>query len=321
VTGLSWNENFISGTFPASIGALTALETVSFRWDEAGFPPEFFTLPNLRSLSAHFAGATILDPRIVNFTQLESFIWVDVSVVRQPLPAFFSQFSNLRHLQLESTPFNGPLPAALSDLTHLETLILKSTELTGPLPSEWVFMSGLEELDLSHNDISGSLPNGWGNLPNLRILNLEDNGIFSFVPPLWGGLDTLEVLDLSQNSITGPIPSPWGAFPSLALIDLENNRFTGGVHANLGDATAVSGRTLLLANNHLEGEIPPTWADGSLAALSIDHNCLTTADLDVVALLDSLNPGWFDTQCLPIFRDGFDAGTTNAWDQTVGTGP
>jgi hypothetical protein len=63
------------------------------------------------------------------------------------------------------------------------------------------------------------------------------------------------------------------------------------------------------------------WANGSLPALSVANNCLTMADLGVVALLDSLAPGWFDTQCLPVFIDGFDAGSTNAWDRTVSGSP
>lgn len=342
VIGLGWNEQGLTGTFPTSISDLTHLESILLQNDGATVPAEFFDITTLTTISVITGGLNVLQPDIVDLTNLE-FLWLieEGFSFGDPIPSYLGQLSNLTTLRLSGMGMTGSIPTELGDLTSLERLILGFNSLSGslptsfenltnlqeldlghnnlegPLPAEWVSMSALEELHLDDNQISSFLPNGWGNLPSLRILRLEGNDIFSFVPPLWSNLSTLEELNLGQNSLTGPIPSAWGGFSSLLTIDLEDNRFTGAPPSNLADSTSPAGRALLLENNHLDGVIPDDWANGSLSALSIGGNCLTTANLDVIDVLDALDPDWFDTQCLPIFQDGFNAGNTNNWDQTV----
>lgn len=350
IVGIQIYEENMFGTFPATIENLTFLETLSIREAGVSVPPEFYNLDNIRALSGYNSDFFDVTTDLLNFPDLETLSLIGNPGALAPetptargnqLPAFLGQLSNLRTLTLYNQGYQGtipaeigdlenlehlnltwnnltsPLPAELTDLTNLKTLSLSSNQFTGPLPPEWVFLTQLETLRLGWNNFSGTLPNGWGNLANLRYLSLNNNDLFSFVPPFWSQLDTLEFLSLRGNSLTGPIPAEWGSFPNLEWIDLSHNRFTGGVHPNLGDGVAYPGRTLYLEENHLDGEIPPSWADGQLLQLSIAGNCLTTANLDVVAFLDEIVPGWFETQCLPIFIDGFDAGSANNWDRIV----
>jgi len=354
VVGLNFYEENLWGTFPAEIENLTFLESMSVNESSAQVPPEFFNLTNIRSLSGHNGIFLQITPQLLNFPNLEVLFLVSDpgGLTGQPpiaragaLPAFLGQLTNLRvltlwslgfqgpipseignlanleHLDLGSNSLTSPLPSSLQDLSNLTYFSLAGNQLTGPLPPEWVFLSQLEYLEMGWNDFSGTLPNGWGNLANLRRLGLHGNQLYSFIPPFWSRLTSLESVTLSNNSLNGPIPAEWGSFPNLEYIDLENNRFSGGVHPNLGDGVAFSGRRLRLANNHLNGEIPASWATGNLSELSIRDNCLTTTDLNIVALLDDLTPGWFDTQCLPIFIDGFDAGSANNWDRIVAGTP
>jgi hypothetical protein len=116
-----------------------------------------------------------------------------------------------------------------------------------------------------------------GNLSNLRHLSLHFNSLTGSIPSELGDLNNLLGLFLYYNELAGSIPSELGNLSNLERLWLYNNELCGEIPVELKNLN-----------------IPLPDQDGTY--LILDNNRLTASDSELIAWLDSHNPGWETTQ-------------------------
>ena len=162
-----------------------------------------------------------------------------------------------RELYADHTPISGSIPSEIMGVETLRVLSLQGCDLSGELSEEIFSLTNLRELYLADNNLRGNLPDGWDDLGNL------------------------EVLGLAKNRFTGPLPSSLDRATSLIAVSLQDQTTKGGglSGAVLSLSTTTTVRTLLLANNRLEGDLPEnllTGVDGNLpVTVDLSYNLVT----------------------------------------------
>ncbi|MEN8216452.1 MAG: leucine-rich repeat domain-containing protein [Pseudomonadota bacterium] len=186
----------------------------------------------------------------------------------------------------------GSIPSELGNLSKLAVINLGLNKLTGSIPSELGNLSKLESLYLFDNQLTGSIPTELGNLSKLEVLDLSFNSITGSIPAKLGNFSDLESLRLNNNRLTGSIPSELGNLINLRYLQLNNNRLTGSIPSELGNLSDLE--SLFLSDNKFCGEIPVELKN--MSNISLGNNHLTASDSELIAWLDSYNPGWETTQ-------------------------
>ena len=219
-----------------------------------------------------------------------------------PEAASIAQLTELRVLNLGSTPFLGPIPAQWGSLEKLQTLVLYGSQVSGPIPPDLGNLSELRTLNLAGNKLTGSLPPDLGQLASLETLALRGNALSGAIPSAFGRLTELVTLDLSFNRLTGPLPPDLGQLASLETLDLEGNDLTGAIPSEWCQLTSIS--TLTLRRNRLSGPIPDCLGElPNLDRLHLEHNQLTGAIPATLAKAKRLDYAALDgnqlTGCVP----------------------
>ena len=183
-------------------------------------------------------------------------IWPATSrALSAPVAAALAELTELRVLNLGSTPFHGPIPAQWGTLEKLQTLVLYGSQVSGPIPPVLGNLSGLRTLDLSDNNLAGSLPPELGHLASLETLELSGNDLTGAIPSELGQLTNVSTLRLDRNRLSGPIPDGLGELPNLNRLHLEHNQLTGEIPATLAQARHLE--FVDLEGNQLTGCVPP----------------------------------------------------------------
>jgi Leucine-rich repeat (LRR) protein len=132
VIALYLGENNLSGTLPASVGDLTALQMLNLSFNKLTglIPIEVWNLTNLTELDLSrntFSGN--IPSAIENLTALE-ILYLNSNTFEGEIPSQINQLSNLTKLKLTDNQFSGSLPniSALSALTYVS---ISENELSG----------------------------------------------------------------------------------------------------------------------------------------------------------------------------------------------
>ncbi|MEO1064370.1 MAG: hypothetical protein AAFZ07_23365 [Actinomycetota bacterium] len=218
VSFLQLREHGLDGQLPASLGRLTALESLELVGNPAlsgPLPPELGNLTNLRTL----------------LLQQNSFSGT--------LPSEFGHLTNLTSLDLSQNELTGNIPAALGNLVRLEhRLDLGQNSLDGALPATLGALAELRDLFLDGNQLSGPLPPELGYLTNLVGFSASCNSFSGALPDTLDQLVSLNGFNAGLNQFSGPIPD--------GLFTLPPDGIPG----------VVAFRSVLLDGNQLEGPIP-----------------------------------------------------------------
>ncbi|MFS8026782.1 putative leucine-rich repeat-containing, plant-type, leucine-rich repeat domain superfamily [Helianthus anomalus] len=221
---LSWVD--IDFELPASLvnsSLLTSL-VMSNCGLRGEFPTCMFNMPTLQLLDVQ--GNSDLTGYIPEFhcnSELKHLI-IAGTHFQGSISASIRNLTHLNILDLSSCAFTGTLPASVSNLTQLRELHLSYNGMIGQIPSSFSNLTQLTLLDLSHNEFAGSLPSSIGNQTQLRELHLGYNGMIGTIPSSFSNLTQLTLLDLSHNEFTGSLPS-LERFENLTYLILSNNNF------------------------------------------------------------------------------------------------
>lgn len=180
VTSIGLDFNYLSGSLPASLNTLGALQSlylggIGDKLLTGSIPP---LPPMLQDLGLQRNALTgplpALPPSLKN-------LWAwgnQLSGQLNPFP------NSLRNIQLGNNRFSGSIPRLPDSLQNLD---MPGNLLSGPIP---VLPASLQSLGLSSNQLTGPIPA----LPN-----------------------SLQNLDLSYNQLTGPIPELPNSLASLTV--------------------------------------------------------------------------------------------------------
>jgi len=160
-------------------------------------------------------------------------------------------------------------------------LYVDQTPISGSLPNEILQMPNLKILSLQECDLSGELPDGLFEMGSLRELYLSNNDLRGNLPDRWDELENLEVLALAKNQFRGSIPRSFDSASSLTAISLQDQVTKGGGLSGAVNplSTTITIRTLHLAKNKLEGDLPEnllTAVEGDLPiTVDLSNNLIT----------------------------------------------
>jgi hypothetical protein len=257
VTSLWLNNQRLSGSLPAQISALTALENLYLDNNQlVSLPPQIGSLSSLRYISLGNNHLTNLPPEIGNLIFLRGLRVSENKL--SSLPLQIGNLSLLSELNLENNQLSA-LPVQIGSLSGLETLTLGGNQLAS-LPDEIGALVSLRYLNLNDNQLT-HLPAGMSYLGNLRYLEVSYNRLAA-VPAEMSILLNLNGINLTGNQLTG-LPDEFSALTNLQYLRLGENQLSSlpAVIPSLANLAALS-----LHGNLLGGELP-----ASLTALTLSQ--------------------------------------------------
>ncbi|MBH1963617.1 MAG: IPTL-CTERM sorting domain-containing protein [Comamonadaceae bacterium] len=133
VTRIMMSSNELTGSLPATLNTLTALEIISIQDNQInGSIPSLTGLTELTIFSAGLNQLTGVIPSFTGLTALEYFS-VSVNQLSGPIPSV-SGLSMLRSLYIDNNQLSGPIPS-LGGLPALESLRVENNQLSGTPPA------------------------------------------------------------------------------------------------------------------------------------------------------------------------------------------
>ncbi|XP_058216430.1 receptor-like protein Cf-9 homolog [Rhododendron vialii] len=190
-----------------------------------------------------------------------------------PISPKFTQFNELKHLNLSDTSFSGKIPIEFSFLNKLVSLDLSANDdlrlEEGGFELLIQNLSKLRDLDLGHVKMSSSvvpnsllncfseeLPNSIANLKSLEVLSLSTCQFHGSLPTSLWNLTQISVLELQSNNFSGPFFS-WDAnLTEHFILDVSNNSLTGPLPSQVIVPPKLC--FLSICRNLINGTIP-SW--------------------------------------------------------------
>ncbi|KAD3066673.1 hypothetical protein E3N88_34553 [Mikania micrantha] len=185
------------------------------------------------------------------------------------IPDFYGD-SDLKHLIVADTNFQGYLPDSIGNLTHLNKLNLSSCAFTGTLPRSISNLTELTVLDLGYNYFSGPVP-PFSSLLKLNYLNLAFIGFNRSNNCDWlNKFTNLSYLDLRYTNLNCEIPSSIGNQTQLTDVYFNGNHMIGKLPSSLMNLTHL--KALDLFGNQLTGSLHSLESLSKLTYLSLSGN-------------------------------------------------
>lgn len=288
VAKLVLGSNQLLGALPASIGNLTALDTLEL-WNNqltGNLPSELGSITSLDYMDLspnEFTGA--IPPELGNLNALVT-LWLNNNKLTGNIPTTLGNLSSLQNLYLQGNQLSGSIPISLGSLSQLRLLNASQNLLTGSIPVELGNLSLLTTLNLGINQLSGTIPVQLGSLSALQTLRLDQNKLTGGIPTELGNVSALVNLYLNGNQLTGTIPTQLGNLSNLVFMDLGGNQLTGSIPAGLFSIAGL--QVVGIARNQLTGSIPTEITNATnLINFWADTNQLTGA---FPAMTSSTNP-------------------------------
>lgn len=228
---LNVSTNFLAGSIPPTISALTSLQLFDARNNVlTGTVPSDFggSLQSLNLMGNKIAA----------------------------LPTSLARLTALRVLDVSNNEISGTLPSELASLVNLHTLNVAANRLEGSIPSAFGALSNLLSLNLSINSLSHGVPSTLTMLNRtLNSLDLSNNEIEGRMPPL-SAFRVLSILKIDANSLSGPLTQIFDEETqrNLNFVSLSANKFSGELPAALFRLPSL--KTLIASINCFEGSLP-----------------------------------------------------------------
>ncbi|KAK3444543.1 hypothetical protein EUGRSUZ_A01354, partial [Eucalyptus grandis] len=299
--------NFFEGAIPRSIGQLRKLEKLDLRLNKltSSIPSELglcsnltylalaknsisgelpLSLSNLVRLSLFRASHNRLSGELLpdfftNWTELVS-LKLQSNFISGQIPPEIGSLTKLNHLSMYNNSLSGTIPPEVGNLTLVTSLYFGMNQLYGKIPETISRLANLRKISLCSNNFSGEIPRDLGKYsPSLKSVCFANNGFTGELPPdLCSGF-ALRYLMIQGNNFTGPLPDCLKNCSRLTRVRLDsnhlsNNRFVGNLTTQWGECTNL--KTLQINGNKIAGRIPPELGKLSqLRAVTFYSNDLT----------------------------------------------
>ncbi|KAM7254288.1 hypothetical protein ACFE04_031970 [Oxalis oulophora] len=293
------NSN-LSGPLSPFISNLTGLRVLNLSENFlfGKIPPEFSYLRHLRHLKLHDNNLHGSIPVSLSLLTNLTLIALNINKLNGTLPpAFFSNCSLLRNVDISYNFLTGTIPEEIGNCPNLWTLNLYNNNFTGRLPQSLTNTS-LSNLDVENNHLSGELPSVLlKNLPGLVYLHLSYNNMVSHdentnLGPFFDALrncKSLKEIEMAGMGLGGSLPSSIGQLGvNFTLLLLQANQIFGSIPPEIGLLSNLT--TLNLSSNFLNGTISPEIGKlGSLGLLSLSNNFFSTTLPEALGQLSRLD--------------------------------
>jgi hypothetical protein len=157
---LRLDGNQLSGSLPASVGALSSLRLFSANSNSLS--------GSIPTTMSQLSGLSVLDLRS--------------NLLSGMIPAGISTMTGLSMLLLQSNLLSGSLPPEIGQLTSLVSLTANGNQLNGTIPNTISMLTALTHLDMTSNLLIGSIPSGIGALASLTLLRVSSNRLNGTIP-------------------------------------------------------------------------------------------------------------------------------------------
>ena len=277
LTIISLASNQLTGTLPTEWSSMTQLEILSLESNQltGTLPTEWSSMTQLIVLLLHFNIFTGTIPNAwTNMTNLR-YVYLDNNQLSGEVPKFLLNLPIIQDLSVSNNNFTGAPLALPFSSPLLQKLILNHNNFTGTITS--TLGNNAPQLDtilIQHNEFTGSLPPSLVELKQLSTFIAHKNGFHGQIPDGLGNASTLTSLVLAGNQLVGSIPTSLGDSKSLKTLVLRANKLSGTIPYN-GFASNQNLRVLDLAQNNLNGVVPPFPANHSIEQLLLSSNALT----------------------------------------------
>ncbi|TVU25932.1 hypothetical protein EJB05_28453, partial [Eragrostis curvula] len=293
-------NNYFSGRFPAWVGNMSGLVTLSVginNYDQGETPASIGNLKNLTYL--YLAGCSLtgtIPDSIFELTALET---LDMSMnnLAGTIPGAIGNLRNLWKIELYKNNLSGDLPPELGKLTGLREIDVSRNQLSGGIPAAMVALKGFTVIQLYHNNLSGPIPEEWGELRSLTSFSVYENRFSGEFPANFGRFSPLNSVDISENSFTGPFPRYLCNSKNLQFLLALQNGFSGEFPGEYSACTSL--QRFRINKNQFTGSLPEgLWGLPEVTIIDVSDNGFTGSMSPVIAEAQNLNQLWVQNNLL-----------------------